>query len=250
MKLFKSNQSVKASLAKACIDSLLCIRFKVWTAPEVEQSPRTVEFPAVLPRLQPAVVLQHPGGREGAWGGASAQHHHWFGVCARCRKRRRWCFLPGNWSIDDFTPALPLPPAGDSSKHEFQAETKKLLDIVARSLYSEKEVRGFVFCRERIHTWAKLDIWFYAAPLNIPRGFIHFFIYNPTRCSSGSWYPMAAMLWRNCATNWSQQVGKQHRWRSTCRRMAPRESLPSRYIHYWTRCLKWQIWSCLSLIVG
>uniref|UniRef100_A0A3B4BB34 Histidine kinase/HSP90-like ATPase domain-containing protein n=1 Tax=Periophthalmus magnuspinnatus TaxID=409849 RepID=A0A3B4BB34_9GOBI len=33
-----------------------------------------------------------------------------------------------------------------SSKHEFQAETKKLLDIVARSLYSEKEV----FIRELI----------------------------------------------------------------------------------------------------
>lgn len=30
---------------------------------------------------------------------------------------------------------------GSASKHEFQAETKKLLDIVARSLYSEKEVR-------------------------------------------------------------------------------------------------------------
>lgn len=30
--------------------------------------------------------------------------------------------------------------AGSFSKHEFQAETKKLLDIVARSLYSEKEV--------------------------------------------------------------------------------------------------------------
>jgi hypothetical protein len=29
---------------------------------------------------------------------------------------------------------------GSVSKHEFQAETKKLLDIVARSLYSEKEV--------------------------------------------------------------------------------------------------------------
>lgn len=29
---------------------------------------------------------------------------------------------------------------GAASKHEFQAETKKLLDIVARSLYSEKEV--------------------------------------------------------------------------------------------------------------
>ncbi|XP_023146988.1 heat shock protein 75 kDa, mitochondrial [Amphiprion ocellaris] len=35
---------------------------------------------------------------------------------------------------------------GSSSKHEFQAETKKLLDIVARSLYSEKEV----FIRELI----------------------------------------------------------------------------------------------------
>ncbi|CAG5897785.1 unnamed protein product [Menidia menidia] len=35
---------------------------------------------------------------------------------------------------------------GNFSKHEFQAETKKLLDIVARSLYSEKEV----FIRELI----------------------------------------------------------------------------------------------------
>eukprot|EP00069_Balaena_mysticetus_P002784 bmy_16405T0 len=35
---------------------------------------------------------------------------------------------------------------GSVSKHELQAETKKLLDIVARSLYSEKEV----FIRELI----------------------------------------------------------------------------------------------------
>ncbi|XP_073492675.1 heat shock protein 75 kDa, mitochondrial [Aquarana catesbeiana] len=35
---------------------------------------------------------------------------------------------------------------GSASKHEFQAETKKLLDIVARSLYSEKEV----FIRELV----------------------------------------------------------------------------------------------------
>ena len=31
--------------------------------------------------------------------------------------------------------------AGDAKKHEFQAETRKLLDIVARSLYTDKEVR-------------------------------------------------------------------------------------------------------------
>lgn len=36
--------------------------------------------------------------------------------------------------------ALPLIFSGSFHKHEFQAETKKLLDIVARSLYSEKEV--------------------------------------------------------------------------------------------------------------
>lgn len=35
---------------------------------------------------------------------------------------------------------------GGSTKHEFQAETRMLLDIVARSLYSEKEV----FVRELI----------------------------------------------------------------------------------------------------
>lgn len=37
-------------------------------------------------------------------------------------------------------------PVGDLDKHEFQAETRMLLDIVARSLYSEKEV----FVRELI----------------------------------------------------------------------------------------------------
>ncbi|XP_017787134.1 PREDICTED: heat shock protein 75 kDa, mitochondrial [Nicrophorus vespilloides] len=37
-------------------------------------------------------------------------------------------------------------PKGESTKHEFQAETRMLLDIVARSLYSEKEV----FVRELI----------------------------------------------------------------------------------------------------
>lgn len=31
-------------------------------------------------------------------------------------------------------------PTGQLDKHEFQAETRMLLDIVARSLYSEKEV--------------------------------------------------------------------------------------------------------------
>ena len=35
---------------------------------------------------------------------------------------------------------------GPSDKHEFQAETRQLLDIVAKSLYSEKEV----FIRELI----------------------------------------------------------------------------------------------------
>ena len=29
---------------------------------------------------------------------------------------------------------------GEASRHEFQAETRKLLDIVAKSLYTEKEV--------------------------------------------------------------------------------------------------------------
>ncbi|GJQ69555.1 putative histidine kinase-like ATPases [Trypoxylus dichotomus] len=37
-------------------------------------------------------------------------------------------------------------PAGETTKHEFQADTKMLLDIVARSLYSDKEV----FVRELI----------------------------------------------------------------------------------------------------
>ncbi|XP_026539109.1 heat shock protein 75 kDa, mitochondrial isoform X1 [Notechis scutatus] len=45
------------------------------------------------------------------------------------------------------SPSRPeIVPAGSASKHEFQAETQKLLDIVARSLYSEQEV----FIRELI----------------------------------------------------------------------------------------------------
>jgi hypothetical protein len=32
---------------------------------------------------------------------------------------------------------------GSPEKHEFQAETRMLLDIVAKSLYSEKEVINF-----------------------------------------------------------------------------------------------------------
>ena len=36
--------------------------------------------------------------------------------------------------------------SGPSDKHEFQAETRQLLDIVAKSLYSEKEVRAYL-CR-------------------------------------------------------------------------------------------------------
>ncbi len=30
---------------------------------------------------------------------------------------------------------------GGTKKHEFQAETKKILDIVVRSLYTDREVR-------------------------------------------------------------------------------------------------------------
>ncbi len=33
-----------------------------------------------------------------------------------------------------------LPYSGEAVAHEFQAETKKLLDIVARSLYTDREV--------------------------------------------------------------------------------------------------------------
>ena len=35
---------------------------------------------------------------------------------------------------------ISVPISGPTDKHEFQAETRKLLDIVAKSLYSEKEV--------------------------------------------------------------------------------------------------------------
>lgn len=41
--------------------------------------------------------------------------------------------------------------SGDAEKREFQAETRMLLDIVAKSLYSESEVRNQ--CFEYIHVW-------------------------------------------------------------------------------------------------
>lgn len=41
-------------------------RFQARAAPEVEQSPQVVELSALLSRVQPAVLLQHPGGRERA----------------------------------------------------------------------------------------------------------------------------------------------------------------------------------------
>ena len=34
---------------------------------------------------------------------------------------------------------------GESAKHEFQSETQMLLQIVAKSLYSDKEVRKYEF---------------------------------------------------------------------------------------------------------
>ena len=50
----------------------------------------------------------------------------------------KFCSTAANTSTTEVT--------GDYEKHEFQAETRKLLDIVAKSLYSEKEV----FIRELI----------------------------------------------------------------------------------------------------
>lgn len=35
---------------------------------------------------------------------------------------------------------------GTSKKHEFQAETKKILDIVVRSLYTDREVHTYIVC--------------------------------------------------------------------------------------------------------
>ncbi|XP_030067603.1 heat shock protein 75 kDa, mitochondrial [Microcaecilia unicolor] len=62
---------------------------------------------------------------------------------------------------------------GSASKHEFQAETKKLLDIVARSLYSEKEV----FIRELISNGSdaleKLRHQLMAAGMTLPELEIH-----------------------------------------------------------------------------
>ncbi len=52
---------------------------------------------------------------------------------------------------------------GPSDKHNFQAETQQLLDIVARSLYSEKEVHHF-FIRLLVFNYS---ITFILSVLNI-----------------------------------------------------------------------------------
>ena len=56
-------------------------------------------------------------------------------------------FTPVADAKENTTEPTPAKPAevvtGSLKKHEFQAETRKLLDIVANSLYSEKEVSVF-----------------------------------------------------------------------------------------------------------
>ena len=44
-------------------------------------------------------------------------------------------------------------PSGESQKHEFQAETRQLLDIVARTLYSEKEVLVLTMMNKATHQY-------------------------------------------------------------------------------------------------
>jgi hypothetical protein len=64
---------------------------------------------------------------------------------------------------------------GPSSSHEFQAETRKLLDIVAKSLYTDKEVRFLAISDPVVLT-------------------------TPRRSSSESWFQMLLMLWRSTDT--------------------------------------------------
>lgn len=49
------------------------------------------------------------------------------------------------------------------------------------------------------------------------------------RSLSGSSSLTAATHWKNCATNWYQQVVKRLQWRSTCRVMQQRAPSPFRY---------------------
>lgn len=64
--LVKPSKKTKLSLLLLRRLTLSLIRRAGWTAAEVEQSAQSMELPAALPRLQSAVVLQHPGGRERA----------------------------------------------------------------------------------------------------------------------------------------------------------------------------------------
>lgn len=42
--------------------------------------------------------------------------------------------------VEDIKPSVQEPVLSEFQKHEFKAETKKLLDIVAKSIYTDKEV--------------------------------------------------------------------------------------------------------------
>ena len=43
--------------------------------------------------------------------------------------------------LHDVFSSVHVPPSGSLERLQFQAETRQLLDIVAKSLYSDKEVR-------------------------------------------------------------------------------------------------------------
>lgn len=155
---------------------------------EAALSAQVVQVAVVQPCPEPAVFLQHSGSRERAWRGAATYHHKWHWICARSQisslkslqtPMHIFCSRLLMWWLFFLFP-------GSFSKHEFQAETKKLLDIVARSLYSEKEVRGK---RElHIHPPSLFCV------TDLPDSLVdcRFF-----RCSSGSWFLMAVMLWKS-----------------------------------------------------
>lgn len=72
---------------------------------------------------------------------------------------------------------------GETEKREFQAETRMLLDIVAKSLYSDKEV------------WFRIDLVYLFIMLKVFQIVINFV--SLKRSSLESWYQMQAMLWKN-----------------------------------------------------
>ncbi|XP_069838216.1 heat shock protein 75 kDa, mitochondrial [Dendropsophus ebraccatus] len=121
--------------ASALLRGNLCRALRSWSRSGAVVSGRSLS--GCITRCQPSPWHSVPTSRKSLSTLSSAAYRRYTTQTAETKEEE-----PALHTIISDTESV----QGVASKHEFQAETKKLLDIVARSLYSEKEV----FIRELI----------------------------------------------------------------------------------------------------